>query len=71
MASNSIFRRYSREILVKEIGIKGLRKLRSSKVTIVGCGALGFTEAELLVKAGVKMIKVIDRDYVDTELHIE
>lgn len=44
MASNSIFRRYSREILVKEIGIKGLRKLRSSKVTIVGCGALGSTE---------------------------
>ena len=39
MASNSIFRRYSREILVKEIGIKGLRK-----VTIVGCGALGSTE---------------------------
>jgi len=63
-------RRFSREALVKGIGEEGVRRLRSSRVAVIGCGALGSTEAELLARSGVGFIRVVDRDVVDyTNLH--
>ncbi len=61
----SLLERYSRQIILKEVGVEGLKKLRKARVAIVGCGATGSVEAELLARAGIGYIKIIDRDYVD------
>ena len=62
--------RFSRQLLLQGIGPEGVKRLRSSKVTVVGCGALGSAETELLARAGVGAIRVVDRDVVDvTNLH--
>jgi adenylyltransferase/sulfurtransferase len=45
--------RYARQVVLQEIGEEGQRKLAQSTLMIVGCGALGSTQAELLVRAGV------------------
>lgn len=57
--------RYSRQILFGPIGIEGQRKLLSSRVAIVGCGATGSAIASLLARAGVGCLMIIDRDYVE------
>jgi len=57
--------RYSRQILFSEIGEEGQRKLKDSKVVLVGCGALGTVIANSLVRAGVGELKIIDRDFVE------
>jgi molybdopterin-synthase adenylyltransferase len=58
--------RYSRQVLFRGIGLEGQRKLASSRITIVGCGATGSVLASLLARAGVGTIRIIDRDYVET-----
>lgn len=58
-------RRYSRQISVDEIGESGQTRLLSSKVAIVGCGALGSMTAMQLAAAGVKKIVIADFDTVD------
>jgi len=57
--------RYSRQILFREIGGSGQEKLLSSRVLIVGCGALGSAHAEMLARAGVGHIRIVDRDFVE------
>src|ERR1700681_2349669 len=57
--------RYSRQIRFREIGEEGQRSLSQSRVAIVGCGALGSAQAELLARAGVGFLRVIDRDYIE------
>ncbi len=57
--------RYSRQILFPEIKRDGQRKLLSSKILLVGCGALGAAHAETLARAGVGNIRVVDRDFVE------
>jgi len=57
--------RYSRQIRFREIGEEGQSRLSQSRVAIVGCGALGSTQAELLARAGVGFLRVIDRDYIE------
>jgi len=57
--------RYSRQILLPEIGQEGQRKLLSSKVALVGCGALGTAIASGLTRAGVGHIRIVDRDYIE------
>ena len=57
--------RYSRQILFSGIGPEGQRRLRQSRVLIVGCGALGSAQAESLARAGVGRIRIADRDYVE------
>ncbi len=57
--------RYSRQLLLPEIGEDGQRRLSSSRAVIVGCGALGTVQASLLVRAGVGETLVVDRDYVE------
>jgi molybdopterin-synthase adenylyltransferase len=57
--------RYSRQILFSGIGEEGQEKLLKSKVAIVGVGALGTVCANHLVRSGVGVIRLIDRDVVD------
>ncbi|MDU3182670.1 MULTISPECIES: ThiF family adenylyltransferase [Staphylococcus] len=57
--------RYSRQILFNKIGEKGQEDLRQAQVLIVGMGALGTHLAEGLVRAGVKQLTIVDRDYIE------
>jgi len=57
--------RYSRQIILKEIGEEGQARLLKSSVAIVGCGALGGTVAGTLARAGIGRILIIDRDIVE------
>jgi adenylyltransferase/sulfurtransferase len=57
--------RYSRQILFQRIGAEGQRRLAAGKVGIVGCGATGSALAQLLARAGVGKLRIIDRDYVE------
>ena len=57
--------RYSRQILFNEIGEEGQQRLATSRVLIIGCGALGSSQAEALARAGVGNIRIVDRDFVE------
>ncbi|MGC2235755.1 MAG: ThiF family adenylyltransferase [Pyrinomonadaceae bacterium] len=57
--------RYSRQILFSEIGKEGQEKLLNSRVLLVGCGALGASHAEILARAGVGFLRIVDRDFVE------
>ena len=58
--------RYSRQERFSAIGLLGQQRLRSARVLVVGCGALGSTLAETMTRAGVASLTVVDRDYVET-----
>jgi len=57
--------RHIRQEIFSEIGKKGQLKLRNSSVAIVGLGALGSVSAELLARAGIGKLILIDRDVVE------
>ena len=57
--------RYSRQILFAGIGEHGQRRLLAARAVLVGCGALGTAVANLLVRAGVGRLRIIDRDFVE------
>jgi adenylyltransferase/sulfurtransferase len=57
--------RYSRQEVLDFIGKSGQSKLYSSSVAIVGCGALGSVAAELLARAGIGHLTLIDHDVVE------
>ncbi len=57
--------RYSRQIILKEVGGKGQEKLLASRVLLVGAGGLGAPAALYLAAAGVGTIGLIDADRVD------
>ena len=57
--------RYSRHIILKEVGAKGQKKLLNSKVLIIGAGGLGAPAALYLAAAGVGHIGIVDADEVD------
>jgi len=52
-------------MLFAGIGPEGQRRLLASRVVIIGCGAIGAAAANLLVRAGVGYIRIIDRDFVE------
>ncbi|MEJ2295606.1 MAG: HesA/MoeB/ThiF family protein [Candidatus Lokiarchaeota archaeon] len=63
-------KRYSRQIVLKEVGGVGQKKLLNSKISLVGLGALGSPVAYYLVAAGIGTLKIIDFDSVDlSNLH--
>ena len=62
--------RYSRQIILKNIGVLGQKKILNSKVLIVGAGGLGCPVAEFLTRAGVGTIGITDNDKVNlSNLH--
>lgn len=63
--SNEQLERYSRHIILKEIGVKGQKKLLNASVLIIGAGGLGAPAALYLAAAGVGKIGIVDADNVD------
>jgi molybdopterin-synthase adenylyltransferase len=57
--------KYSRQILFAGIGEAGQDSILNSTAVVVGCGALGTVAANLLVRAGVGRLRIIDRDFVE------
>ena len=57
--------RYSRHIILNEVGVKGQKKLLKGKVLIIGAGGLGAPAAMYLAAAGVGTIGIVDADEVD------
>jgi adenylyltransferase/sulfurtransferase len=57
--------RYSRQILLPEIGAGGQKKLAKGRAVVIGCGALGTHVLSFLVRAGVGEVTFVDRDIVD------
>tara|TARA_B100001758_G_C18239329_1_gene519631 strand:- start:49 stop:801 length:753 start_codon:yes stop_codon:yes gene_type:complete len=57
--------KFSRQIILKDIGPLGQKKIIQSKVLIIGAGGLGCSVAEFLVRAGVGNIGIIDNDIVN------
>ena len=65
-----LLKRYSRQIILKDIGALGQKKLIKSKILIIGAGGLGCTIVDHLVRAGIGTIGVIDEDKIDiSNLH--
>src|SRR5690242_16878784 len=63
---DSSLERYSRQMRFYGIGEAGQGKLLASRVTLCGCGALGTVLANVLVRAGVGFLRVVDRDFIET-----
>ncbi len=57
--------RYSRQTRFTPIGSGGQQRLEQATVAVLGCGALGSVCAEMLVRAGVGTVRLIDRDFVE------
>ena len=59
------FSRYHRQMLLPQVGEEGQRALQDASVLLAGCGALGTVAADLLVRAGVGTVVIVDRDVVE------
>jgi|TARA_B100001142_G_C14308989_1_gene645902 molybdopterin-synthase adenylyltransferase len=68
--NKDLIERFSRQIILKDIGVIGQKKILSSKVLIIGCGGLGSPVADYLSRAGVGTIGIVDDDKVNlSNLH--
>ena len=62
--------RYSRQLMLEEIGFEGMEKIRTAKVCVVGAGGIGNPVITQLVAMGVGKIRIVDRDVIEiTNLH--
>lgn len=57
--------RYSRHLVLPEIGEKGQKRIGNSRVVVLGLGALGSSMAESLVRCGVGHLLLVDRDFIE------
>ncbi|MDR0467587.1 MAG: HesA/MoeB/ThiF family protein [Campylobacteraceae bacterium] len=64
--SDEELERYSRHIILEDVGIEGQEKILNSKILIIGAGGLGSPIAFYLAAAGVGEIGIVDGDVVDT-----
>jgi adenylyltransferase/sulfurtransferase len=58
--------KFSRQIILKDIGAIGQKKILNSKVLIIGMGGLGCPVAEFLTRSGIGTLGIIDHDFVST-----
>jgi adenylyltransferase/sulfurtransferase len=63
--SHEEIKRYSRHLIMPEVGMKGQRKLKAASVLIVGTGGLGSPQAMYLAAAGIGRMGLVDYDVVD------
>src|SRR5450432_3279671 len=63
--SNDEISRYSRHLILPEVGMEGQQKLKASKVLCIGAGGLGSPLALYLAAAGVGTLGIVDFDIVD------
>jgi molybdopterin/thiamine biosynthesis adenylyltransferase len=61
----SLTGRYARQVVYRNIGADGQRRLAEGRVVLIGCGALGSMLANILVRAGVGFLRIVDRDVVE------
>lgn len=57
--------RYVRQTMFYGIGTHGQKILMDKSAVLIGCGALGCTSANLLVRSGIGCLKIVDRDYIE------
>ena len=57
--------RYSRQVLFRPFGAEGQARVRQARVLVAGCGGLGAESASLLARAGVGLLRIVDRDVVE------
>ena len=57
--------RYARQVRFPPLGEEGQRRLAGSRALLCGCGALGSAIANILVRAGVGTLRIVDRDFVE------
>ena len=68
--TKSIIERYSRQIVLKDVGTQGQKRIINAKILIIGAGGLGCPIIDYLARAGVKNIGVVDHDKVNlSNLH--
>jgi len=68
--SSKDLERYSRQVMLEEIGYEGQLKLKKAKVCVVGIGGLGNPIATRLVAMGIGKIRIVDRDVIElSNLH--
>jgi len=68
--NKKLIERFSRQIILKNIGTVGQKKILSSKILIIGAGGLGSSVAEFLSRAGVGLLGIVDDDKVSlSNLH--
>jgi adenylyltransferase/sulfurtransferase len=58
--------RYVRQMRYPPIGEKGQRRLASARALVCGCGALGSVIANTLARGGVGLVRIVDRDFLET-----
>lgn len=61
---DSEIERFNRHLLLREIGVKGQKRIKASRVVIIGAGALGSPVIQYLAAAGVGTLKIVDGDEV-------
>lgn len=64
MLTENEYQRYSRQLILPQLGVKGQKRLKESSVLLVGLGGLGATVLASLVMAGVGSIGLVDGDVV-------
>ena len=68
--TNNDLMRYSRQIMLEEIGYAGMEKIKDAKICVVGAGGIGNPVVAQLVGMGVGKIRIVDRDVVEvSNLH--
>ena len=63
--SKNQLEKYSRQIILKNIGVLGQKKILNSRVLVIGMGGLGCPVAEFLTRSGVGFLGIVDHDLVD------
>src|SRR5436190_17752743 len=65
LRDNSDLARYARQIRFAPLGEEGQQRLSTARALVCGCGALGSVSANLLARAGVGHLRIVDRDFVE------